>query len=261
MSTLLIVIPVPTATGHLILQIPQWAVNKKFRTVMSWAMLIVFAYGSIELWWSMGVALGENKQFPGATALLVLGSMLPYLRGKAFKDRLKDPTVRGWERLRLWLLVIFMLGVNLGANVAYAIWASFNHISGRVPFTWWDWAPLAVGMIAAIVIVALRLKGVISQPAAMFNLAVFERIIPMAVIAVCAVLPSVVVQMPVSAAEGMFKIGLQAFILVLLERVNDWQKLVRNELTHERFRAGWWGFSADLCNMAACTLLMITLQP
>lgn len=260
MSTLLLIaVPIPATTGQLILSIPQWIVGSKFRALMSWAMLIVFAYGSIELWWSMGVALWENRQFPGATALLVLGSMLPYMRGKAFKDRLKDPTVRGWERLRLWLLVFFMLGVNLGANVAYAIWASLNHIRGEVPFTWWDWAPLTIGFVAAVVIWVLKLRKVISKPAIMFNLAVFERIIPMAVIAVCAVLPSVVVQMPVSAAEGMFKIGLQAFILVLLERVNDWQKLERNELTSARFRSGWWGFSADLCNMAACTLLLIVL--
>ncbi|HEU5122371.1 MAG TPA: hypothetical protein VFT59_06025 [Candidatus Saccharimonadales bacterium] len=242
-------------------------------TVLQWIMMVPFAVGSIFVWWGIISALFAQRQFAGATALLWLGGVFPALRGwevlkRAIAQREDKSFVEPLlVRSRLWGIFGITL-FNVIANAFCALLVMWHHIFGVVRLSSQDkWMLILGGFWGLAVLLAAR-GDILTRPAAIFTWAVGWRTLPILVVALIPVLVALNLYetdeplMPIASSVGMVLIAGQAFLLLLVERLDVSRRLKitpeDERLQSSRNRAGW-SLLGETLNFGAGAVLVIAL--
>jgi hypothetical protein len=146
-------------------------------------MILVFAIGSLALWWGALSSLVATGGFAGIVSWQILGFFLPVYQGMKIRSRVTARKESGAflltsnMRRRLWAIII-IIGLNALSNLAAIVLIIWNVSSGWLNVSFWDVMMFLLAGIAVLLLVIWKGRRILKDQASIFFLATGTRMIP-----------------------------------------------------------------------------------
>lgn len=247
----------PGAAGNAKTTRWQIKIGKKTNLVVSGFLLAAFTYGSIELWLGVWRVLYAGKVFPGASPLLILGSLFPFFRGNEAYEHAKDGKNPPEVRVLFSALALIAL-FNMFANAICIGWAVGLQAGGGAPWTEYDTWVMVSGGFAGVVVIGIWRKKSWAEPKSRFYWVISWRTIPILALTFPAFVTGAVT-MPDKSALGLVLIALVALLFVVLQVISVANQAKTKEDFEESYHRLQWLLWAEAANFGASLILLAVL--
>jgi hypothetical protein len=231
-----------------------WLHWKKLRLVIAWPMILVFAGGSLALWWGAINSLIATGGFAGIVSWQVLGFFLPVYQGIKIHGRVTARKESGAflladdMRWRLWAIII-IIALNALANFAAIILVIWNLAVGRLNVSFWDTAAFVLAGAAILLLVVWKRRRILKDQTSTFFLASGTRMMPQVALAFSLDLKFI----PWLALGGVGAIALQRFLVSSIELAEARSERVATE----SLLAARWVWRGDVGNLVTIAVPVV----